>query len=118
MAFKLPETTQPFVWGAVAGAVLSVWVGFDALGWKTRSAAENSAGRQANAAVVVALASICREKFTQAAGFPKRLVELQKLDKYSRGEAIAKEGWATMIGSKEPTQGVGDECANLLLPKT
>src|SRR6185369_11379084 len=90
MGFKFPATTQPFIWGAVAGGVLSVWVGFDALGWKTRSAAESFASRQADTAVVGALATICRDKFTQAAGFPKRLVELEKLEKYSRGDAIAK----------------------------
>ena len=118
MDFKLPANTQPFLLGALAGAVLSVWVGFDAMGWKTRSAAETLANRQSESAVVSAFASVCRDRFTQAAGFPARLAALEKIEKYSRGESIAKGGWATMTGAKEPQQGVGDECANLLLPKT
>jgi hypothetical protein len=118
MGFKLPATTAPFVWGAVAGAVLSVWVGFDGFGWKTRAAAETLATRSADSAVVSALASICRDRFSQAAGFPARLATLEKVEKYSRGEEIVKGGWATMVGSKEAQQGVGDECANLLLPKS
>src|SRR4051812_18506755 len=88
MDFKLPATTQPVLWGAVAGAILSVWVGFDALGWKTRAAAETLANRQSDAAVVAALATICRDRFTQAAGFPARLAALEKVEKYSRGETI------------------------------
>lgn len=118
MGFKLPATTAPFVWGAVAGAIFSVWVGFDGFGWKTRAAAESLASRNADSAVVSALASICRDRFSQAAGFPARLATLEKVEKYSRGEAIVKGGWATMLGSKDPQEGVGDACANLLLPKT
>ena len=30
---KLPANTNPFLTGALAGAVLAVWVGFDAMGW-------------------------------------------------------------------------------------
>src|SRR4051812_5547193 len=118
MAFKLPANTQPLLYGAIAGAVLAVWVGFDALGWKTRSAAETLANRQSEVAVVSALATICQGRFSQASGFPARLAELEKIEKYSRGDSIAKGGWATMIGAKEPRQGVSDECANLLFPKT
>ena len=70
MAFKLPATTLPFIWGAIAGGVLAVWVGFDALGWKTRSAAETQASRQIEVAVVAALAGICQQRFSQASGFP------------------------------------------------
>src|SRR4051812_15783581 len=118
MAFKLPAHTQPFVWGAVAGAVLGIWVGFDALGWKTRSAAETMASRQADSAVVAALATICRDRFSQSVGYPARLAALEKVEKYSRGEVIVKGGWATMVGSKEARQGVAEECANLLFPKS
>jgi hypothetical protein len=117
MDFKLPKNTQPVLLGALAGAVLSVWVGFDALGWKTRAAAEAAAGKKADAAVVAALASICHERFSQARDFRAKLAALEKVDRYSRGEAIAKAGWATMLGAKEPVAGVGEECANLLFPK-
>jgi len=118
MDFKLPKNTQPALLGAVAGAVLSVWVGFDALGWKTQSAAETATNRKADSAVVAALASICHDRFSQARDFRARLAALEKLDSYARGEAIAKGGWATMLGAKEPKAGVGEECANLLFPKT
>jgi hypothetical protein len=119
MEFKIPELPagwKPFSLGAVAGAVLAVWVGFDALGWKTISAHENLGNRKAEAAVVTAFASICRDQFMKGADYSSRLEALNKLERYSRGDAVAKAGWATMTGAKEPRAGVAQECADLLIP--
>jgi len=54
----LPAGWKPFALGAVVGAVVATWTGFDALGWKTSSAAETLGKRQADTAVVAALATI------------------------------------------------------------
>jgi hypothetical protein len=119
MEFKMPQLPagwKPFSWGAVAGAVLAVWVGFDALGWKTNNTAESIASRKAEAAVVSAFASICRDQFRMGAEYPARLAALEKEERYSRGDLVAKAGWATMAGAKEPRAGVAQECAELLLP--
>jgi hypothetical protein len=116
MEFKMPAGWKPFTWGAVAGAVLVAWVGFDALGWKSNSTAENLASRKAESAVVAALASICREQFMKGDEYAARLAALEKLDRYARGDVVAKAGWATMIGAKEPHSGVAQECAELLIP--
>ena len=102
--------------GAIAGAVVLGWTGFDALGWKLSSAAEALANKKAEAAVVSAYASICRAQFAKGADFSARLAALKKIEPYSRGESVAKAGWATMAGSKEPQYGVAQECADLLLP--
>ena len=119
MEFKMPQLPagwKPFSYGAIAGAVLAVWVGFDALGWKSNSTAENHATRKAEAAVVSALASICREQFMKGADYTARLEALTKVERYSRGDVVAKAGWATMAGAKEPRAGVAQECAELLIP--
>ena len=119
MEFKLPQLpagTKPFCLGAVAGAVLLGWAGFDALGWKLNSAAEALANKKAEAAVVTAYASICREQFARGADFAARLAALDKVERYSRGDVVAKGGWATMTGGKEPRSGVAQECADLLIP--
>lgn len=117
MGFKLPKDTQPFSLGALAGAVLVAWVGFDALGWKTASATESLAKRQAEIAVVGAYASICSAKFSSAKDLPERMAALQKVDQWSRGDVITKSGFATMLGEKEPHSGVSQACADLLIPK-
>jgi hypothetical protein len=120
MDFKLPaihKDTKPFCLGALVGAVLITWVGFDALGWKTSAASDALAKRQADGAVVTALARICSAQFNSAKNFPVRLAELQKTERYSRGQVVAKAGFATMHGEKEPTPGVSEACANLVIPE-
>lgn len=120
MDFKLPamhKDTKPFCLGALVGAVLITWVGFDQFGWKTGSASETLAKRQADAAVVAAHARICSAQFNSAGNLPVRLAELQKAERWSRGEVVAKAGFAAMLGEKEPTQGVSQACAELLIPE-
>jgi hypothetical protein len=116
MDFKMPAGTKPFSLGALAGAILIAWVGFDALGWKTASTSETIAKRQADTAVTAALASICTEQFKRSAQFSAHMTDLAKAERYSRGDIVAKGGWATMVGSKEPQPGVAQLCADLLLP--
>lgn len=115
--FALPAGWKPFSLGALAGAVAITWTGFDALGWKTAGASAALGKRQADMAVVSALASICEARFRKEADFPARLAALEKTERYSRGEVIWKAGWATMPGSAEPNQDVGRACAELLIPE-
>ena len=117
MAFKLPKDTNPFLVGALAGAILVPWVGFDTLGWKTSATAESLIKRQSETAVVNAYAHICQARFNGEKDAPVRLAELTKAEKYSRGDVLAKTGVATMSGEKEPTQGVAQACAELLVPE-
>jgi hypothetical protein len=120
MDFKLPamhKDTKPFCLGALVGALLIAWVGFDLFGWKTGGASETLAKRQADGAVVAAHARICSARFNSAGNLPVRLAELQKTERWSRGQVVAKAGFATMLGEKEPTQGVSEACANLLIPE-
>jgi hypothetical protein len=117
MDFKMPVGTKPFCLGALAGAVLVAWVGFDALGWKTSSTAEANSKRNAETAVASAFASICSEQFKKSNEFSVHLAALQKSERYSRGDIVAKGGWATMAGSKEPQPGVAQLCADLLVPE-
>jgi hypothetical protein len=113
----LPAGWKPFSLGALAGAIVITWTGFDALGWKTSSAAETLGKRQADMAVVSALASICDARFRKEADFAVRLAALEKTERYSRGEVLWKAGWATMPGSTEPNHDVGRACAELLIPE-
>ena len=115
--FTPPAGWKPFSLGALAGAVAITWTGFDALGWKTASATEMLGKRQADTAVVAALAPICAAQFRKDARFPAHLAALDKVERYSRGEVVSKGGWATMPGQTEPSQDIGHACAELLLPE-
>lgn len=114
---KLHKDTNPFCIGALAGAVMAVWVGFDALGWKTATTAEALGKRSAETAMVAAYAGICSVRFNAAADVPARIAELKKVDRWSRGDVVAKTGFATMQGEKEPTSGVSSACADMLIPE-
>lgn len=114
---KMPVETKPFALGAVAGAVLISWVGFSGLGWMSSSTADRLIKQQADNAIVVAYARICSAQFSSASNLPVRLAALEKTDRWSRGDVLAKGGWATMAGSTEPTYGVSQACADLLIPE-
>lgn len=120
MGFKLPAIpgeTKPFLLGALAGAALIAWMGFDLAGWKTSGDFTRLSKRQADSAVVAAQARICNVQFNNAANRPARFAELQKTERWSRGAVVTKGGFATMLGEKEPTQGVAEACAELLIPE-
>jgi hypothetical protein len=120
MELKLPkmhEGTKPFCLGAAVGALLFTWMGFDLLGWKTESAANALAQKQADTAVIASHASICGAQAKASPNFAAYLAALEKTDRWSRGDVLTKTGFATMSGSKEAAPGVAQACADLLVPE-
>ena len=113
----LHKDTKPFVLGVVAGAIISVWSGFDAMGWKTGAVADAMAKKQGENAVIAAYAKVCSAQFNSSKDANARLAILKNTDRYSRGDLVGKSGHATMIGDKEPVAGVAQACAELLIPE-
>jgi hypothetical protein len=115
---KLPVETKPALWGMAGGAIAAAVVGFSWGGWVTGGRAETDATQRADAAVVVALAPVCVERFQSAADVSDNLAALMKIDSWSRGDFIEKGGWATAPGSKatDPASAVAKACAVLLAP--
>ena len=116
-AIKLPAGTKPFCLGAFVGAVILGYVGFNLVGWTLESTATKAAKRQADTAVTSALASVCAAQFRGASNAAEQLASLAKAERYSRGEALVKAGYATVPGSKEPNSSVASACAELLIPE-
>ena len=114
---QFPPGTKPFCLGAFVGAVLLGYVGFNLMGWTLEATATKIAKRQADTAVTSALASVCAAQFKSAPDADGRLASLEKIQRYSRSEALVKAGFATMPGSKEPDQNVASACAELLIPE-
>jgi hypothetical protein len=92
---KIPVETKPVVWGIAGGAVLAAIVGFTWGGWVTGGKAEADAAQRASAAVVVALAPVCVERFQRAPEVAANLAALKKVDSWSQGDFVEKGGWAT-----------------------
>src|SRR4029453_12629992 len=113
---KIPVETKPVARGIAGGAVLAAIVGFTWGGWVTGGKAEAEATQRANAAVVVALAPVCVERFQRVPEVSANLAALKKVDSWSQGDFVEKGGWATAPGSKPSDQvsAVAKACASLL----
>ena len=113
---KIPVETKPALWGAAGGAVALAIVGFTWGGWVTGGKAETDAAQRASAAVVVALAPLCVEKFKHAADAQANLIALKKADSWAQGDFVEKGGWAMVPGANPPEQlsAVAKACASLL----
>jgi len=98
-------------WGAIGGAIVIAVIGFKWGGWVTGGTAQI----MAEEAVVERLALICVAQFDQDSQKDQKLKELKKADSWERDRYVKKQGWATMLGKKEPNSEVADECAKRLI---
>jgi hypothetical protein len=116
---KLPPILQAesrvrLMQGAAVGALVTVAFGFGWAGWTLGSNAEKMAETSATRAVVAALAPICVDKFQRAAESTATLVALKATDSWQQDTFVAKGGWATFPGNKEPNRDVAEACAKIL----
>lgn len=113
---KLPEKTEPFLWGAAAGAIGLAIVGFSWGGWVTGGKAESLAAERTSTAVVAALAPICVERFNRLTDKVATLATLKKEDAWRQGDFIEKAGWAKIADTDSSSQigMVAKACAAIL----
>ncbi len=98
-------------WGTIGGAIVIAVIGFKWGGWVTGGTAQI----MAEEAVVDRLAQICVVQFNQDSQKDQKLKELKKAGSWERDRYVEKQGWATMLGEKEPNSEVADECAKRLM---
>jgi len=111
---NIPVWIKPGVWGAAAGAIAIVAVGFSQFGWTTSSTAETLAQERADAAVVAALVPFCVAKAQQdpdKTAFEKLRAETSS---YSRSDLVMKAGWATLGNEKSPDNALARACSDKL----
>lgn len=111
---QVPPALKPACWGAVGGAAVVAFIGFNWGGWVTSATADQRAEHLASKAVVAVLAPICVDKFQQQTDSGANLAVLKKISSWQQGPFIEKGGWATMPGSKAPDSSVASACAELL----
>jgi hypothetical protein len=112
---KLPASTEPFLFGAAAGAVALAIIGFNWGGWMTASAATQAASAYAEKAKVDLLVPICVARFQNDPKAKASLAALMAKDRWDQADYVSKGGWATMPGSTgEPNRDVAEECARTL----
>lgn len=113
---NIPAKTEPFLWGAAAGAAALAIVGFSWGGWVTGGTAQALAGARADQAMVASLTPICVAQFQKGPKAQASLAALKGTDRWEQGAYVSKGGWATMPGSTdEPNREVAAACAEALV---
>jgi hypothetical protein len=110
----LPSQTKPAIWGAVAGAIATLILGFYFGGWHTPGSAEQLANERSEKKVIAALAPFCVDRFRKSADAAQSAELLKFTTDYERGSFLEKGGWTTLPGSTETNWAVGRACGDLL----
>jgi hypothetical protein len=110
----VPAQTKPAAWGAVAGAIATLILGFYWGGWQTTSSADRMAKELAEKKVIAALAPFCVDQFLKSADVAQTASLLKLTTDYERGSFLEKGGWTGLPGAKETNWGVGRACGDLL----
>lgn len=111
---RVPQWVKPALWGAVAGAVAIMIVGFAWWGWVLGGTAERMAKERADAAVTAVLTPLCIASFMKQPDAAMKLAEFQKTGSWQQRQFIEKGGWAIMPGSDAPSSAVVNACAEQL----
>jgi len=101
-------------WGAVGGALVTMYVGFNVGGWMTNGSAEVMAKEIAATAVAERLGTICVAQFNRDPAKSQKLIEMNAKDTWGKGRYIDTQSWAIMPGDEKPESGVSDACAKQL----
>ena len=114
---NIPVEAKPAAWGAVGGAIAAMVVGFNWGGWVTGGTADTASRKQADEAVVGALAPVCLERCNGTPDAGANRAVLKKTETWSQGEFVEKGGWARMPGASTPERAsaVARACATLII---
>ena len=112
---KVPAWIKPGLWGAVLGAVATMFIGFNWGGWTTGSSAEKMAVERAESAIVVALTPHCMAQARLDPESETLLTELAAITStFQRRNFVRDAGWATMPGEEEANRDLASACARAL----
>jgi hypothetical protein len=110
----IPTQTKPAIWGAVAGAIATLILGFYFGGWQTSRSAEQLANERSEKKVIAALAPFCVDRFRKLADATQSAELLKLTAGYERSSFLEKGGFASSPGSTEANWGVARACGDLL----
>jgi len=106
---------KPFIFGALASAVVVPVLGFTTLGWKLDAKAQTMAQAAAIAEVQKVLVPVCMAQFNAD---PKLAIHEAAFraeeSAHPRTIYIEKGGWAKLPGQTQPLPGLAKSCANAL----
>jgi hypothetical protein len=116
LSMNVPVWLKPAIWGGVAGAVATMFLGFNQGGWMLGSSAETMAQQRSAVAVTEALVPICVDQSRSDPEFAGKLTQLKALTSpYQQREFIMSAGWATVAAAEKPSSSLAEACAKVLL---
>jgi hypothetical protein len=107
------ESLTRLLQGAAAGAIATIFIGFNWGGWSLGSTADKMAKEQSELAVVAALASVCADKFRAQPDAAAKTIALSKVDSWKRVDEFPKE-FVTLPGETFPSSALAAACYALL----
>ena len=115
---ELPKWTEPALYGAGAGAIALVIIGFNWGGWVTGGTSAEMSEKLSRSAVAEALTPYC---LALSISDPSSIDIMKKLNEaasYKKRGILEKAGWATPLGTSEPNRSLADSCLNAIENKT
>jgi hypothetical protein len=108
------DKIKSVVLGAGCGAIAITIIGFSWGGWVTGSKASVLIENSASDAVVERLSPICVAQFQQDPEKVQKVIKFKKIETWNRSDFVGEQGWATMLGEKDPDSLVSRKCAELI----
>lgn len=113
---SIAQKTEPFLWGAAAGAAALAIIGFTVGGWMTGGTAQERIRVSAQQAMVASLTPICVAQFRKDPKAKASLAALKETDSWKQGGYVSEAGWAKMPGSNDtPDRDLSQACADTIL---
>ncbi len=105
-------TKEAALWACIATAVVTSAIGFTWGGWVTEQKAQKMAAAAAAEAKTALVATACVERFASSQSFASDLAVLKKKTSFQeQGDFVARGGWVSFAGYKEPPNAAADACA-------
>lgn len=112
---KIPTWLKPAVTGGIAGAIVTMLIGFNQGGWYSSGSAERLASDRSKVAVIAALVPVCVSQQHSDPNSAAMLTELVAMKtSYEQRDFVIKSGWATMPSAAEPDRELASACADTL----
>lgn len=104
---KTPEWFKPGLYGAACGAIAVAIIGFTWGGWVTGATARQMANKE----MVSVLTTVCLDQAKRDPQIVERTAAIKAASSWTRGDLVAKNGWATLPGETAANQEVANSCA-------
>ena len=112
---ETPTWLKPAILGAIAGGIVTMFLGFNQGGWVLGSTAERIADQRSEAAVTEALIPICVSQSKLDPDTTAKLAQFGAIaSPYERRDFVIKAGWATLPAAEEPNSNLAGACAEVL----